>query len=157
MTLSTKPAGLADLSSGTQSKEASPSPISTPAPPSYPAFSSSFTNAGDCGEKTEGYVPSNSTIGQFSFAPTTQTTVVTTTTTTTTNFPPFVMPAPQGSQTLDPKLYPLASTPTPASIRDIRFSIGGKSIIFNEPEDILNALDEVSIAYHESLGIFDSL
>jgi F-box and WD-40 domain protein CDC4 len=55
------------------------------------------------------------------------------------------MPAPQGSQTLDPKLYPLASTPTPPSIKDIRFSIGGKSIIFNEPEDTLGALDEVTI------------
>lgn len=155
MSFSTTAAGLADLSSRSQSKEASPSPIRTSAPPLYPVFSSSFANARECDEKAEGYLPSNSTIGQFSFAPTTQTTVVTTTTTTTTNFPPFVMPAPQGPQMLDPKLYPLASTPTPESIRDIRFTIGGKSIIFNEPEDTFSALDEVSIPYRQSLGMSD--
>jgi F-box and WD-40 domain protein CDC4 len=85
----------------------------------------------------------NSTIGQFSFAPATRTTVVTTTTTTTTTFPPLVIKSPRATRDLDPKLYPLASSPTPSSLRNIKFELGGKSVVFNEPADTVVALKEV--------------
>ncbi len=85
----------------------------------------------------------DSTLGQFSFAPATQTTVVTTTTTTTTRFPPFVMRAPRRMQDLDPKLYPLASTPTPPSLRNISFNLEGKQTIFREAEDSAVAMQEI--------------
>lgn len=88
--------------------------------------------------------PSDSSLGQFSFAPATRTTVVTTTTTTTTSFPPLVIKPPRAANDLDAKLYPLASSPTPASLRNIKFSLGGKSVIFNEPEDTAGAVNEVS-------------
>ena len=85
----------------------------------------------------------DSTLGQFSFAPATQTTVVTTTTTTTTRFPPFVMRAPRRMQDLDPKLYPLASTPTPSSLKNISFDLEGKQTIFREAEDTSVAMAEI--------------
>lgn len=86
---------------------------------------------------------SSSSLGQLSFAPATQTTVVTTTTTTTTTFPPLVIRPPRAVNHLDPKLYPLASSPTPASLRNIKFNLGGKSVVFNEPEDTAGAVNEV--------------
>lgn len=85
----------------------------------------------------------DSTLGQFSFAPATQTTVVTTTTTTTTRFPPFMMRAPRRMQDLDPELYPLASTPTPSSLRNISFDLEGKQTIFREAEDATLAMEEI--------------
>jgi hypothetical protein len=83
-------------------------------------------------------------LGQFSFAPATRTTVVTTTTTTTTSFPPLVIKPPRAANHLDPKLYPLASSPTPASLRNIKFDLGGQPVEFNEPEDAAGAAKEVS-------------
>jgi len=90
-----------------------------------------------------------STLGQFSFGPATQTTVVTTTTTTTTKFPPFVMPSPQHANDLDPRLYPLAASPTPAALRNIGFSLRGKSVVFREASDTVAELEQ--IAEQESL------
>ena len=81
--------------------------------------------------------------GQFTFAPATQTTVVTTTTTTTTSFPPLMIKAPHHLHELDPKLYPLASSPTPKSIKRFCFDIGGKPTYFNEAENTSNALHGV--------------
>lgn len=89
------------------------------------------------------HLGTDSTLGQFSFAPATQTTVVTTTTTTTTRFPPFVMRAPRRMQDLDPKVYPLASTPTPSSLKNISFDLQGKKTIFREAEDTNVALQEI--------------
>lgn len=139
----------AELSSRTESKDASPTTSTgSPEPPSYPPFSDLAPPRQFDGEPPHGDeshdIPPNSAIGRLSFAPATQTTVVTTTTTTTTDFPPFVMRAPRCTRELDPKLYPLASTPTPESIRNIKFEIGGKSVIFNEPDDTSGAVDEVS-------------
>ena len=70
-------------------------------------------------------------IGQFSFAPTTQTTTVVTTTTTTTQFPPFAMHAPR-TRYLDPKLYPLANMDTPAYLKKIVFKFQGREMLFQE-------------------------
>lgn len=86
---------------------------------------------------------SNDTFGQFSFAPATRTTVVTTTTTTTTSFPPLLIKPPRATKDLDTRLYPLASTPTPASLRNLRFKLGDQSIVFNEPNDTTAAFTEV--------------
>ena len=88
-------------------------------------------------------VDRNALLGQLSFAPTTQTTVVTTTTTTTTKFPPFLMRPPRQMRELDLKQYPLAGSPTPASLREIHFEIGGRQTIFSEAEDTSLALEQV--------------
>ncbi|PIG87592.1 cell division control protein Cdc4 [Aspergillus arachidicola] len=88
-------------------------------------------------------VPNTGSVGQFSFAPATRTTVVTTTTTTTTTFPPLFIKPPRATRELDPKLYPLASSPTPSSLRNIKFEIGGHSIVFNEPDDTTSAVNEL--------------
>jgi len=85
------------------------------------------------------------TLGQLSFAPATQTTVVVTTTTTTTNFPPFVMRTPSQLHDLDPKLYPLAATPTPQSLKRFCFDIDGKPTFFREAEATGETLQEVSL------------
>lgn len=90
-----------------------------------------------------GQGPSNAAIGQFGFAPTTRTTVVTTTTTTTTSFPPLTINPPRAIKDLDARQYPLASSQTPAALRNLKFKIGDKSIIFNEPEDTTNTAAEV--------------
>ncbi|XHG01603.1 hypothetical protein AWENTII_004975 [Aspergillus wentii] len=103
---------------------------------------------------------SSSSLGQFSFAPATRTTVVTTTTTTTTTFPPLVIKPPRATRDLDPKQYPLASSPTPASLRNIKFELGGKSVVFNEPEDTASAiteLDEKNDALRTSNGLIRSV
>lgn len=86
---------------------------------------------------------SNDAYGQFSFAPATRTTVVTTTTTTTTSFPPLLIKPPRATKDLDTRLYPLASTPTPANLRNLRFKLGDQSIVFNEPNDTTAAFTEV--------------
>jgi hypothetical protein len=56
------------------------------------------------------------------------------------------MKAPRATRDLDPKLYPLASTPTPSSLRNIKFEMAGRSVVFNEPEDPRGALEEVCSA-----------
>ncbi|PGG99063.1 hypothetical protein AJ79_08697 [Helicocarpus griseus UAMH5409] len=149
----------AELSSKTQSQDASPSPIESPEPPACQSISSGFKRSGNRNDKMD-RLPPNSSIGQFSFAPATQTTVITTTTTTTTNFPPLVMKAPGSSRPLDPKIYPLAATPTPDSIRDIRFNLGDTSVVFNESKDpsgTFNELKEQSEALKASNGVIRSI
>lgn len=88
-------------------------------------------------------IEQNTLLGQFSFAPATQTTIVTTTTTTTTKFPPFLMRPPRRMQELDLKHYPLAASSTPAHLRNIHFEMGGKSTVFREAEDTTLALEQV--------------
>ena len=87
-------------------------------------------------------------LGQLSYAPATQTTVVTTTTTTTTKFPPLIMKAPRHLHDLDPKVYPLADSPTPASIKKFRFNAGSHSALFREASDTDEALREVNPPKH---------
>ncbi|BDD55662.1 SCF ubiquitin ligase complex subunit cdc4 [Monascus purpureus] len=96
----------------------------------------------ECGRVDMGQLPPSSSLGQFSFAPVTRTTVVTTTTTTTTNFPPLLVKPPRAIKDLDPKLYPLAASSTPESLRNFKFELGGRSVVFNEPEDAAGALKE---------------
>lgn len=91
-----------------------------------------------------GPASSSDDLGQFSFAPTTRTTVVTTTTTTTTSFPPLAIKPPRAVKDLDTRQYPLAASPTPSSLRNVQFKIGGRSIAFHEPEDSVAASTEVS-------------
>ncbi len=89
-------------------------------------------------------IRSGDALGQFSYAPATQTTVVTTTTTTTTKFPPLMVKAPRHLHDLDPKQYPLASTPTPQSIKKLRFDVDGRPTMFQEADDTLDTLEKVS-------------
>lgn len=77
------------------------------------------------------------------FAAATQTTVVTTTTTTTTAFPPLMMKGPHHLSDLDPKMYPLASSPTPQSIKKLFFDVEGRPTMFQEADDTLEALEKV--------------
>ncbi|KAI4196199.1 MAG: hypothetical protein LQ346_003277 [Caloplaca aetnensis] len=81
-------------------------------------------------------------LGQFSFAPATQTTVVTTTTTTTTNFPPLVIKQPRNVQDLDPVQFPLANIRTPELLKNQSFTIGDRKVAFHEADDAASTLDE---------------
>ena len=92
-------------------------------------------------------LPRNHQLGQFSFAPATQTTVVTTTTTTTTQFPPLLLKAPKGLQEPDPRLYPLATSPTPQVIKDLQFKLHGRPTIFREADDTQEAISTVSAGH----------
>ena len=85
------------------------------------------------------------TVGQFSYAPTTQTTVVTTTTTTTTTFPPLVMKPPRQLNELDPKEYPLASVPTPSILKRFCFDVNGKPTYFREEDNAEDSIRQVRI------------
>lgn len=87
---------------------------------------------------------SHEVLGQFSFAPATQTTVVTTTTTTTTSFPPLVLKAPVHLYQLDSKLYPLAASPTPSTLKRLNFELEGRPTIFHEAEDAASTFQDVS-------------
>ncbi|QVM06830.1 SCF ubiquitin ligase complex subunit cdc4 [Coccidioides posadasii str. Silveira] len=121
--------------------DASHRSLKTPELSEYQSCSSRYER-NDCNEISEDDSRPKPTIGQFSFAPTTQTTIVTTTTTTMTKFPPLIMHPPRVLQSLDPKQYPLAAAPTPESLRDIRFNLNGKSIVLHEPDDAPGALAE---------------
>jgi hypothetical protein len=88
-------------------------------------------------------IRSGDALGQLSYAPATQTTVVTTTTTTTTKFPPLMVKAPRHLHDLDPKQYPLASTPTPHSIKKLCFDVEGRPTMFQEADDTLETLEKV--------------
>jgi len=83
------------------------------------------------------------TIGQLSFVPAIQTTVVKTMTTTTTKFPPLHIRPPRHAHELDTKLYPLATVPTPAALRNISFTVDGRTARFREENDASLALEEV--------------
>ena len=83
-------------------------------------------------------------LGQFSFAPATQTTVVTTTTTTTTSFPPLIMKAPRHLSDLDQMLYPLAASPTPQAIKRLCMDVGGRHTVFREADDAAASLRMVN-------------
>lgn len=98
---------------------------------------------------TRDHVTPRSSMAQFSFGPTTQTTVVTTTTTTTTKFPPLVMPGLHHPEDLDPRTYPLATSPTPATLRKMVFDMNGKSVMFQESQDVVAGIRQ--IAHEESL------
>lgn len=88
-------------------------------------------------------IPSQSALGQFSLGPTTQTTVVTTTTTTTTKFPALVMSAPRHANSLDPRHYPLAGSPTPSSLKNITFSLDGRSVSFREASNTQAEIEQI--------------
>lgn len=139
--------------SGSRSRVRDASPIPGPSDHTSRPNSSKSTRRREVEKHREvtttvGPTPS---MGQFSFAPATRTTVVTTTTTTTTNFPPLIFNPPRSARELNPKLYPLASYPTPSALRNFKFELDGQSVVFNEPEDTDAALHEVSNVPAQSL------
>ncbi|GES61106.1 cell division control protein Cdc4 [Aspergillus terreus] len=103
---------------------------------------------GDLNNSGPDHGPAANSVGLLSFAPATRTTVVTTTTTTTTTFPPLLMKPPRATRHLDPKLYPLASSSTPSSLRNFKFELGGQSVVFSEPEDTTGTLEELNEKNH---------
>lgn len=86
--------------------------------------------------------PQSHSLGQFSFAPATETTVVTTTTTTTTSFPPFLLNAPKNLKSRDPERFPLATSSTPDTIKHLRINVGGRNAIFEEAPNADQKLHE---------------
>jgi F-box and WD-40 domain protein CDC4 len=107
--------------------------------------------SGQCGQRLEPgpktvqrqIVEPYATLGQLSYAPATHTTVVTTTTTTTTSFPPILLSAPRSLKERDPKVYPLASSPAPESIRRFCFDVAGTQARFSEADNVEQSLQEV--------------
>ena len=88
----------------------------------------------------------STTAGQFAFTPATQQTTVVTTTTTTVSLPPFVLKPPRDLQQRDPKQYPLACSPTPASLRRVAFGMGDRSATYNEADSPEQYLRKVRMA-----------
>ena len=70
-----------------------------------------------------------------------ETKTVTTTTTTKRAYPPLFVRGPRDLNSLDSKEYPLASRPTPPSLRKLTFHLGDED---NEPSDTDDAMDLVS-------------
>ena len=127
-----------------------PPVLATHSQATSPTMSTGQTIQEEALQPLEG-IRSDDVLGQFSYAPATQTTVVTTTTTTTTNFPPIMMKAPQHLYDLDPKLYPLASSPTPTSIKRLCFDVDGTPTLFQEADDTLETLEKVCERIRRSL------
>ncbi|KAF9112165.1 SCF ubiquitin ligase complex subunit cdc4 [Mortierella sp. AM989] len=71
----------------------------------------------------------------FSLAPMTTTTVVTTTTTTSTEYPPLFFKPPPIPAHLDPKIFPLADTPTPPALKKFCFDLNGQPTFFRENQE----------------------
>ncbi|KAG0253126.1 SCF ubiquitin ligase complex subunit cdc4 [Mortierella polycephala] len=71
----------------------------------------------------------------FSLAPMTTTTVVTTTTTTSTEYPPLYFNPPPIPAHLDPKIFPLADTPTPPALKKFCFDLNGQPTFFRENQE----------------------
>ena len=122
----------------------SAAPTSSSAKAGSPASSDSRTRrAGSAPSQPLDSIRPNDVLGQISYAPATKTTVVTTVTRTTTEFPPLMMKSPQHLYELDPKLFPLASSPTPQSIKSLCFELEGRPTLFQEADDTLLRLEEV--------------
>ena len=122
------------------------SPATSPFPDSYP--DQSATRGGKMSQQPgiDAHGPgfsTFSTLGQVSYGPATQTTVVTTTTTTTTSLAPIVLKPSRHLDERDPKLYPLASTPTPQSLRKVSFRVGDHQASFREADSPERELHEV--------------
>lgn len=143
------------LSSTTSRFSTQPSDSSEPSSASIPTHSRQLVGpapAGTCTpaqnipQKRKRRTPTiapNDFFGQMSLAPATQTTVVTTTTTTTTEFPPLVIKAPRNVHDLDPVDYPLARLRTPASLRNVQFTIGDQTALLKEADDTIKSVDKV--------------
>ncbi|KAF8951502.1 SCF ubiquitin ligase complex subunit cdc4, partial [Entomortierella lignicola] len=71
----------------------------------------------------------------FSLAPMTTTTIVTTTTTTSTEYPPLYFKPPPIPAHLDPKIFPLADTPTPPALKKFCFDLNGQPTFFRENQE----------------------
>ncbi|KAL8942261.1 MAG: hypothetical protein Q9211_001463 [Gyalolechia sp. 1 TL-2023] len=109
----------------------------------YPGSDSKSSHASKTKKENARPLAPNDVLGQFSFAPATQTTVVTTTTTTTTAFPPLVIKAPRDVQDLDPVHYPLAKLGTPETLKSVRFTLGDQTAYFREADNARSSVDEV--------------
>lgn len=79
----------------------------------------------------------------FSLAPMTTTTVVTTTTTTSTEYPPLYFKPPPIPTNLDPKIFPLADTPTPPALKKFCFDLNGQPTFFRENQDNEHTMGQV--------------
>lgn len=83
----------------------------------------------------------------FALAPMTTTTVVTTTTTTSTEYPPLFFNPPPIPANLDPKIFPLADTPTPPALKKFCFDLNGQPTFFRENQENEQTMGQVRIKY----------
>ena len=118
------------------------------------ASSNSMPHSPHARSRRENRLAPFSAVGQFSFAPTTQTTVVTTTTTTTTSFPQLLMRPPRNLNELDPKEFPLAAVPTPSNLKRFCFDMNGKPTHFREMDDPEQSLREVRVQHLFTIWVF---
>ncbi|KAF9408150.1 SCF ubiquitin ligase complex subunit cdc4 [Podila epigama] len=88
----------------------------------------------------------------------TTTTVVTTTTTTSTEYPPLFFNPPPIPANLDPKIFPLADTPTPPALKKFCFDLNGQPTFFRENQEneqsmgqLENALYNLSASAHQKV------
>lgn len=79
----------------------------------------------------------------FALAPMTTTTVVTTTTTTSTEYPPLFFNPPPIPANLDPKIFPLADTPTPPALKKFCFDLNGQPTFFRENQENEQTMGQV--------------
>ena len=56
-----------------------------------------------------------------------------------------MMKAPNHLSQLDPKLYPLAASPTPSTLKKLKFNLEGKATLFCEADDTESTLRKVSV------------
>ncbi|KAF9438239.1 SCF ubiquitin ligase complex subunit cdc4 [Entomortierella beljakovae] len=84
----------------------------------------------------------------FSMAPMTTTTVVTTTTTTSTEYPPLYFKPPPIPEYLDPKIYPLADTPTPPALKKFCFDLNGQPTFFRENQEGEHSMGQLEDALY---------
>ncbi|KAI8603268.1 hypothetical protein EDD21DRAFT_424762 [Dissophora ornata] len=84
----------------------------------------------------------------FSLAPMTTTTVVTTTTTTSTEYPPLYFRPPPIPAHLDPKIFPLADTPTPPALKKFCFDLNGQPTFFRENQENEQAMGQLEDALY---------
>ncbi|KAF9313818.1 SCF ubiquitin ligase complex subunit cdc4 [Podila horticola] len=94
----------------------------------------------------------------FALAPMTTTTVVTTTTTTSTEYPPLFFNPPPIPANLDPKIFPLADTPTPPALKKFCFDLNGQPTFFRENQEneqtmgqLEDALFNLSASAHQKV------
>ncbi|KAF9025616.1 SCF ubiquitin ligase complex subunit cdc4 [Haplosporangium bisporale] len=148
---------------------------SPPTPPSLPPTSSSSqattrlmaTEAPISEKEQDTHKPSSEASSStprhpvsttFALAPMTTTTVVTTTTTTSTEYPPLFFNPPPIPANLDPKIFPLADTPTPPALKKFCFDLNGQPTFFRENQEneqtmgqLEDALFNLSASAHQKV------
>ncbi|KAG0332122.1 SCF ubiquitin ligase complex subunit cdc4 [Podila humilis] len=147
-------------SSSSSSSSSLPATMATGPGPSEKEHDNSNTTTTTQTHQTHQHASShrNPTSTTFALAPMTTTTVVTTTTTTSTEYPPLFFNPPPIASNLDPKLFPLADTPTPPALKKFCFDLNGQPTFFRENQEneqsmgqLEDALFNLSASAHQKV------